>query len=133
MNNIKFDDYDVEEAAFDQPAVLININALYKPNMGEDALYQVTRKYWRINLDRVKKIRIACAIYQGIIKGVFIIRDWKIEENRPDGRKYFEGEVACDELCNKYIGKSVKSYWPYGSQNPIKYAYYEANGIKYKS
>lgn len=130
MKNIHNKEFDGIEVVFDEPAILININRKYRENMSEDTLYEATRSSWKINLERVEKIRIACAVYRGEIKGVFLIKKWVLLET---GRKEFEGEIAPDELWNKYIAKSAKLYWPYGSQNPIKYAHYEVRGKKYKS
>lgn len=124
-------DHETKEAIFDQPTILININRFYKPNMSENTIYEATRQSWVIDADHANKIKVVCAVYQGIIKGVFFADRWF--KTADDKRYYFEGVAASDELHNKYIGKSVKKYWPLGSQNPIKYAEYEVNGIKYKS
>ncbi|MCU0653564.1 MAG: hypothetical protein MUD10_04880 [Candidatus Pacebacteria bacterium] len=119
------------EAGFDEPAVLININKIYKPEMEGEELYEATRKPWVIDVDRANKIKIACAVFQGIIKEVYFADRWRI---CPEGERYcFEGSVASDAMRQKYIGKSVKSYWPVGDQTPIKYADYEVSGVKYKS
>jgi hypothetical protein len=32
--------------------------------------------------------------------------------------------IFTDAMRQKYVGKSVKSYWPVGGQTPIKYADY---------
>ncbi len=130
-HNQEVEDQDLEEAVFGEPAILINLGQLYQPNMGKDFLYEATRSLLSINFKRAKKIRIACAVYQGFIKEVYIVSQWlKADEW---GKYYFEGEVATDEFREKYVGKSVASYWKRGSLIPIKYAFYTVNGKKYKS
>ena len=114
--------YEAEDAIFDEPVILININELYnqKMQMNPVEIYEATRKYWKINLDRTNKIRIACSVYKGIIREVFIIDRWYLSTVQI-GRKEFEGRVAEKEIRDKYIYKSVEKYWKQGSQNPIKY------------
>ena len=100
--------------------ILININRLYHPDMSETELYEATRKHWGVDRHRVSNIKIACSVYRGIIREVFIVRQWLPS---PDSRRsYFEGEVAPQDIREKYLHRSVKEYWEKkGSQNPIRY------------
>lgn len=113
--------YQAEDAVFEEPALLININKLYHYNISPENLYDATRKHWNVSQDRVITIRIVCAVYAGIIREVYVPTAWF--ESPPDnkGRLYFEGKIAPAELRDKYINKSVSKYWKQGSQNPIKY------------
>ena len=119
LNEIKIN-YEAEEISIEEPILLININNLYHKKITDKEMYEAIRKSWRIDLNRVKNIKIACSIYKGIIREVFIIEGWN--DANENGRKEFFGKKAHDEIRNKYIDKSVKSYWKQGSQNPIKYA-----------
>ncbi len=114
--------YEAESANFDAPAILININKLYGKKMEDDpsALYEATRKHWKVNINRIRKnnIEIACGVYRGIIREVFIIDKWKRSLN---GRYLFEGKIAQKDIRERYLDKSVAKYWKKGSQNPIKY------------
>ncbi len=110
--------YEAEDAIFDQPVVLININRLYRSDL---ELYEVTRKHWKVSMRRVSTINVACSVYRGIIREVFVVHRWLPSPPPEKGRRYFEGEVAPPGIRNKYIDKSVAKYWKQGSQNPIKY------------
>lgn len=111
--------YQAEEAIFNEPVLLININHLYSKSKDVD-LYEITRKYWKVNIGRANKIKIVCATYLGIIREVFEVEEWKLSR-RDDKRAYFVGTKAKKSIRDKYINKSVKNYCKRGSQNPIKY------------
>ena len=113
--------YQAEDAVFDEPALLININKLYHHDMTPQQLYEATRKHWKVSRERVNGIQIICAVYVGIIREVYIPQSWRESPLKQPGRSYFEGQVAPEELRSKYINKSVARYWPKGNQNPIKY------------
>ena len=111
--------YEAEDAIFSDPVILININKLYRPNMTLTELYEATRKHWKVSIRRASRIKIACSVYRGIIRGVFTIHRWLPTPERR--RSYFEGEDASQEIRDKYLHKSVAKYWKQGSQSPIKY------------
>lgn len=116
--------YQAEPAEFDDPALLINVNRLYHPDISAEELYEVTRKHWVVDINKVRKIPIVCATFLGIIREVYEATDWHEspeEHNHPNKRSYFDGKVASLEIRNKYIDKSIINYWKKGSQNPIKY------------
>lgn len=111
-------EYEAEEAVFDEPALLININRRYHPNMTADELYEATRGHWKVG-SRARSITLVCAVYRGIIREVFAVTAW--HTSAEDSRSYFDGSVASPEVRNRYLHKSVSTYWKQGSQNPIKY------------
>ena len=114
--------YEAEKAVFEEQAILININALYRRNMTAEEIYEATRQSWKINTGRAEGIRIACTVYRGIIREVFFVHKWY----RPpgaNGRAVFDGERATDDIREKYRRKSVKEYWPKGFSGPIRYAW----------
>lgn len=115
--------YEAEEADFkNDSVVLININRKYKQKMTQEEIYEVVRGNWKVDINKVRKINIVCAVSQGIIRGVFEQQSWsKILKGKDKNRSCFEGKIASKNLVNKYLHKSVKKYWPVGSQNPIKY------------
>jgi uncharacterized protein len=112
--------YEAENLVIGEPIMLINVNSLYERGMSKEKLYEITRKSWRINLDNANKIRIVCATYRGIIRGVFLVDKW-IESSEVNGRYMFIGKHAKGKLKEKYIHKSVMKYIKKGNQNPIKY------------
>ena len=81
-------------------------------------LYEMTRKYWKVNINRARKATHVLAIVNGIVEAVYNPVDWKYTEDpKHIGRCEFLG--TADEHTT-YIGKDVSSF--YGkSQNPVKY------------
>ena len=81
-------------------------------------LYEMTRKYWVMKLERAEKATHVLAIVDGIVKAVYIPEKWYYSKVR--GREHrleFEGK---EEPTSDYIGKNVKGF--YGrSSNPITY------------
>lgn len=112
--------YEAEEAIIKEPVILININKLYKRSMKPEEIYAATRKSWKININRASKVKIACSVYRGIIREVFIIDRWMLSPE-VKGRYMFEGKAAKGKIREKYLNKSVSKYWKVGSQYPIKY------------
>ena len=114
--------YLAEDAIFDEPAMLININRSYSAVQGNPkALYEATRKHWPVDRSRASKIAIICAVYLGIIREVYIAQLWRESPTTVPGRSYFTGNVATKDVRDKFINKSVAKYWKKGSQFPIKY------------
>ena len=114
----------------DEKAILITINQLYQSNMTPLALYEATRGIWRCHGPRRDKVEYAMAIYQGIVREVYRIDEWHPSGTFPyktrdatwfkncvPPRWEFTGEVAPQEIRNKYIDKSVGK----GGQNPYRY------------
>jgi len=112
--------YEAEEVNIEEPTILININRLYRRDMSKKEIYDATRKSWKISMNRVSNIKIACTVYRGIIREVFVIDRW-VPSSETKGRYIFEGKVAPKNVREKQINKSVSKYWKKGSQNPIKY------------
>jgi len=114
--------YEAEKAVFAEPALLITINRGYRRGISSDELYEVTRKHWRVSLRRVANTKIACAVYRGIIREVYLIDRWKTSPKKFKGRHYFIGQVASPAIRNKYLNKSVWETGKRAGQYPIKYA-----------
>jgi hypothetical protein len=115
--------------------ILIRINRLYHENITEEELYEATRGIWRVGIRR-ENADYAFSVYRGEVKETFVIKSWfpactlhyktrnmqdAITKVKKEGRWEFMGELAEDNIRNKYIGKSVKHYLPFGSSNPIFY------------
>jgi len=81
-------------------------------------LYEMARKYWKVDIRRARKATFVLAIVDGIVKEVYRPAEWKLTDNPLHaGRCEF---VGIEDDSTDYIGKSVKSF--YGrSQNPVKY------------
>lgn len=113
-------EYQAKPAKFDEPVILIRINKAFRHDMTAEELYTVTQKDWKVRQQRVYDMKIACAVYAGIIREVYSVKEWV---SSPDysGRYMFNGKIAQDIIRDKYINKSVAHVWKQGSQNPIKY------------
>ncbi len=81
-------------------------------------LYEMTRKYWKVNIFRASKATHVLAVINGFVQAVYLPYKWKLTEDpKHFGRFEFQGE---EDEESDYIGKSVVSF--YGrSQNPVKY------------
>lgn len=118
-------------------ALLIRINKLYRTDMSDEELYEATRGIWKIG-PRRNSIDYALAVYCGIVHEVYKIESWhqggstayatreeEIRERKLQGQLHgryeFIGKPAIDQTLRQYIGKSVKSYFKKGNQNPIVY------------
>ncbi len=96
--------------------------------MTQKEVYEATRKSWKVSMTRASGIKIACSIFRGIIREVFIVDRW-LPSRESEGRHMFEGYVAPTNLRDKYLNKSVLKYWKKGVQNPIAYSRLELQKI----
>lgn len=121
--------YEAEELTeITDPVVIININGLYKPGLGGKELYEATRGDWKMSKDRVKSTKYALSEYRGLIIEVFEIYEDKWETVPPDSstgksqpRYRFSGEVANEEIREKYLFKSIAKAKKRGAANPVRY------------
>ena len=81
-------------------------------------VYEMTRKYWKVDITRARKATHVLAIVNGIVQEVYIPVDWKYTDDpKHIGRCEFLGT---EDEHTTYIGKDVSDF--YGkSQNPVKY------------
>jgi hypothetical protein len=122
----------VISVSISEKVILININRLFQDNLTQDDLYEITRGIWRLKPERAKNAKYAFAVYQGTVVEVFCIHDWveagsteyswrEFTESEKENRYEFVGEIAGDQIRNKYLGKNIRGYLPHGTQNPIRY------------
>ena len=81
-------------------------------------LYEMSRKYWVMKLERASKATHILAIIDGVVDTVYIPERWY--HSKVSGKEHkleFEGK---EDTTSDYIGKSVKSYYGHSS-NPVKY------------
>ena len=117
--------YAAKPVHIDDPVLLIRINKLYRPGMSPDELYEVTRRAWRAGRRR-ETARFACAVFEGVVREVYEIGQWRIALPREgeawEGERWeFVGEIADESIRSKYRDRRVESYFTRGSQNPIIY------------
>ena len=113
--------YEAPEAVFEEEMLLIRINRLYVPGMKPKELYDATRKFWRVG-PRAFKLKHACAVYLGIVREVYEIKDWSDTKMVNGHKRYgFVGKIAKPEVRDKYRHTSVKHVFKQGSQSSILY------------
>lgn len=114
------------------PAILITINKLYRPDLSLPDIYDATRSAWKINPDR-RRPEYAFSVYRGIVRAVFKIKAWHeaattlqvLDRDRShqhssrSGRWEFVGTQSDKKVWHRYVGKSVRDYTKPGAQNPI--------------
>jgi hypothetical protein len=115
--------YRATPARIKEPVLLIIINRLYRRNMSDNQLYQVTHGNWVLGRRR-EKAEYGLAVYHGIIRAAYRIRSWapvtvKANNGKTKIRWQFRG-VKAPELSH-YIGKTVAHHLKKGSQSPVLY------------
>ena len=100
-------------------SIVININKLYHRGISDIDILEATRHWWPIRKDKVDKIHYFLSEYQGLIVGVFEVKDveFKDEDYTPGTkaalsgkkrRRYgFIGCVAPDGIRDQYYGKCL--------------------------
>lgn len=111
--------YDAIAITITEPAIIININRLYKRFMTDLELYEATRSSWVIGAQRRKTSKYAFASYRGLVREVYEIEHWNKIENRWE----FTGRIAKNQIREKYINQSLANYIQKGNRNPIRYTY----------
>lgn len=106
-------------------------------------LYEATRGYWRVGKINSDKVKFVLSVYGGLVLEVYEVAGWYDEmstmmdsraaetaflyeedydeEEMQFDRREFVGRIALDEVRNKYIYKSVASFYANGKRNPIRY------------
>ena len=87
------------------------------------SLYEAVRRAWRINVDRISGYRYVFAVVDGVVRGIFIARQWKKVTSGPDAGRYeFFGDNAPYELEHKFIRKRIpRDYSKFGMASPVLY------------
>jgi hypothetical protein len=113
--------YLAPEIEIVEPVVLITVNRLYRRNMNEDELYEITRGNW-VTGERRSKAKYAFCVYNGTVRQVYEIQRWfpikaRSKSARTQNRWRFDGVIA--QGLQHYVGGNVEKY--VGGQNPIRY------------
>jgi len=128
--------FAAEAVAINDPIIAIRINKFYERNITEQRLYDVTRFCWTVDINRLENVRYIFAVYKGLVKEVYVSNEWieikqkdyidmedivtcKLAEKRIVGRKYFNGEIAPEDIRKKYKNKAIKEYLD--GRYPIRY------------
>lgn len=123
--------YHAPPTTIDHKVLLIRVNQLYRHNMSDLELYEITRGIWRVG-ERRSSADYAFAVFEGVVREVYAIALWQpavtshyetrdLSQRDRAGRWEFVGEVAADDIRSRYRLKSVKEYLRAGNQNPVVY------------
>lgn len=117
--------YAAQEAELLEPIALIKINrrwAEYTTAKGvapqSNAIYEMTRGWWKVNPDNHPKVKRAAAVAFGLIREVFDIDDWTPRD--ANDRCAFNGRPSDDRSL---VGKYVGHIFPTGAQTPVRWFY----------
>ena len=117
---ISFD--EIDSSQFTENTMIIKINRMYRENISERELYEATRGWWRVNVNKAKEMKFVLSVANGVVKEVYEDIKWN-EKDEESGRSAFTGKPTTDTYWKKFIGKSVRGLFTRGESNPIKYFY----------
>lgn len=123
--------YAAQPVDIKHPVLLIRVNKLYRHNMSEQELYEVTRGVWKLG-PRREQAKYALAVFEGLVREVYHIEEWKsagshpyktrnLTDNEKLGRWEFKGKPEQGQIRDLYRGHSVHKYMTPGNRNPIVY------------
>lgn len=111
--------------------ILININQKYKRGKGEQTIYEATKQTWTIRKDKLPNLKYVLSEYRGLIVEVYKVIEWYENERGylPNAIRFgktkigygFNGEIAPDDIRNKYINKSIAHRKKKGAASAIRY------------
>lgn len=106
--------------------VLIRVSRDFRRSFDAEALYEVTRKWWRMDPHR-RKPEYAAAVYDGVIRAVYRIDGWErptqadLDEDPHRQRRWaFIGHLD-RAMTDRYRFAEVTAYLRPGARNPITY------------
>lgn len=111
-----------------EPTIIFRINKLYNDRCSATELYDITRGRWKLG-ERREQAQLAFAVVDNIILEVYEIHQWheggttpnSRKDPAPPGRWEFVGQLAEDEIREKYKDQSVAQYFGAGARNPVRY------------
>ena len=105
--------------------IIININRNYaKARSSSNSIYESTKQAWVVSQSRRDTVKFALSEFEGIIIGVFEIKEWYpviTQNNKLNNRWGFIGEQATAEIRDLYFNKSIMHAKKRGAANPIRY------------
>jgi hypothetical protein len=114
-----------------EPALLVRIAKMYRPDMSPDELYEATRGVWKLGPDK-DAAEYALSVANGIVQEVYAVGAWYEAGSTPyttrpisqvsiPGRWEFTGSIAPAAVREKYLGRSVAHYFKRGNVSPVNY------------
>lgn len=117
--------------ALRQLGVLLVRLSLYRPNMSDGELYDLTRSAWKLSEKRLDDIRYVFSVVDGKIIETYKVTKWlpdnstwnSLKLNAKEGAEgcwEFVGRIA-PELHQQYADLDVSALFTKGQQNPLRY------------
>ena len=97
-----------------------NASGVYlRPN-----IYEATRKYWKVNINRAKQADTVFGVYKGIVQSVYNPSKWFPMDVAEDGTLFSSMRYGFDgiepENALFWLGSDITDY-PFGSGGAIRY------------
>lgn len=98
--------------------IALNISKSFHKWNDRESIYDCTRKYWKMSIDRAKQAEYCLAVLDYKVVKVYIPKSWEIvKEGEFKGRLMFEGhEVKSSDLLGLDLSEKF-----YRRQNPVCY------------
>ncbi len=124
----------LSEEEITENVILLRISKNYSIGMSEFELYEATRGYWPVNLERAMKAKYALPVYDGLILEVYMITQWfkagstmmedeTLYKSRKKGNYEFVGKLAPPSIREKYKGKNVSTFFANGRMKYVGEAF----------
>lgn len=120
--------YAAKVVEFEHDVILIRINQTFRHNMSAIELYEATRGTWAMG-SRRDKAKYVLPVFQGVTKEVYEITDWhpggsipyETREMLKDDRVEFTGEIANEDIREKYVNADVRNFFTQGNTGSFRY------------
>lgn len=90
-------------------------------NNVEDARYEATRKWWKLNINRTQDYHYVFSVSYGIVKAVYEIEGW--ESSSDTSRIAFYGRDVSEEIGKPFIDKRIpEDYRKKGNASPCLFS-----------
>lgn len=109
--------------------MMIRISATYSDALSPLELYEMTRGFWRVDVEHARQADYVLAVYQGIVREVYQVADWfpggtTFMQREEDGawakdRYEFVGRIADETVRQKYRLKTSRTSF----RKDVRYRY----------
>lgn len=87
----------------------------------QGSLYEATRRAWRANFNKVKKVKVVLSVVGGIVREVYEVHEW-YRSAESENRVEFIGIPAGEQIASVFRGKMIPEYYrKKGMASPLLY------------
>ena len=119
----------VNLATYKKKFLIVRITNTYKPCYSNFQIYECSRGYWALDLERAEKVDYIISVYNAEIKGVYEAAAWLPANSTfnsvlpvspaPEGRYEFVGREAKNPIIKSLVGNIIQGCNSKG--NPVTY------------